>query len=254
MSAFTDFKDNGKNMGGMPDEIGAEDITVEKLVESDNFSRTEDCGTLRFGTPAYWTVENILIDKGAEGIKNGLDKYPGNDCLMLGIWNDRENNVEGDIADARVYRRVHLDKGRYYFGGQFDALYQLYAGYIFVAEDVIPTSEMETKSVAYYNMMDGAIDRNHYGVYFTLEESADVILGMQADMSQGGSAQEVRISHVMLLKYSEETDAIEDIVVKEDKISRPEFYSLQGIKLKSAPAKGLYIMRQNGKAAVLMAH
>ncbi len=254
MSAFTDFKDNGKNMGGMPDEIGAEDITVEKLVESDNFSRTEDCGTLRFGTPAYWTVENILIDKGAEGIKNGLDKYPGNDCLMLGIWNDRENNVEGDIADARVYRRVHLDKGRYYFGGQFDALYQLYAGYIFVAEDVIPTSEMETKSVAYYNMMDGAIDRNHYGVYFTLEEPADVILGMQADMSQGGSAQEVRISHVMLLKYSEETDAIEDIVVKEDKISRPEFYSLQGIKLKSAPAKGLYIMRQNGKAAVLMAH
>lgn len=253
MNAFTDFKEHGKNVGGKPDETGAKDITEEKLRESENFSRTEGSGTLRFGTPEYWTVENILIDKGTEGVKNGLDKYPGQDCLMLGIWDDRDDNQEGDIADARVYQRIHLDKGHYYFGGQFDALYNLYAGYIFVAEEPIPTSEMETKSVAYYNMMDGAIDRNHYGVYFTLEGPSDVVLGMQADLSQGGSAQEARLSHIMLLQYSDEADAIEDVTVKENENSKPEFYSLQGIRLKSAPAKGLYIKRQNGKASVLMA-
>ena len=152
-----------------------------------------------------------------------------------------------------MYQRIHLDKGRYYFGGQFDALYRLYAGYIFVAEKPIPTSEMETESVAYYNMMDGAIDSNHYGVYFTLEKPSDVVLGIQADLSDGDSAQEVRLSHVMLLQYSDETDAIEDVTVKENGISKPEYYSLQGLRLKSAPAKGLYIMRQNGKASVLMA-
>ncbi|MCM1311723.1 MAG: alpha-L-fucosidase [Bacteroides sp.] len=251
--AFTDFKKNGKNAGGTPDEIGAKDITTEKLSEAENFLRTEDCGTLRFGTPAYWTVENILIDKGPEGVKNGLDKYPGSDCLMLGIWDDRDNNMEGDIADARIYQRIHLDKGRYYFGGQFDALHKLYADYIFVAEDVIPTSEMETQSIAYYNMMDGMIDRNHYGVYFTLDEAKDVAIGIQADMSQGNSTQEVRLRHIMLLEYTGETDGIENVIVKEEKTSAPEFYSLQGIRLKSAPAKGLYIMRQNGKAAVLLA-
>lgn len=253
MDAYADFKANGKNAGGKPDETGSKDITVEKLTEAENFSRTEDCGTLRFGTPKYWTVENILIDKGTEGMKNGLDKYSGKDCLMLGVWNDRDDNQEGDIADARVYQRIHLDKGRYYFGGQFDALYRLYAGYIFVAEELISTSEMETQSVAYYNMMDGAIDSNHYGVYFTLEEPSDVVLGIQADLSDGDSAQEVRLSHVMLLQYSDEPDAIEDVTVKENGTSKSEYYSLQGLRLKSAPAKGLYIMRQNGKASVFMA-
>lgn len=253
-AAYEDFLLNGKNKGGAPNEVGCTDVTTKFLVEADNFSRADESVTTRFASPANWTVENILIDKGAEGMKNGLDKYPGKDCLMLGIWDDRDNNQEGDIANARVYQRIHLDKGRYYFGGQFDALYQLYAGYIFVAEKPIPTSEMEAESVAYYNMMDGAIDRNHYGVYFTLEEPSDVVLGMQADLSQGGSAQEARISHIMLLQYSDEVDAIEDVIVREGEKSKPEFYSLQGIRLKSAPAKGLYIMRQNGKASVLMAH
>lgn len=253
MEAFKDFKDNGKNVGGVPDEAGAVDLTVDKLVESEKFSRAEGCGTYRFGTPKYWTVENILIDKGVEGMKNGLDKYPGRDCLMLGIWDDRDANRDGDISDARVYQRIHLDEGRYYFGGKFDALFQLFAGYIFVSEEIVPTSEMETKSIAYYNMMDAAIDRNHYGVYFTITEPADVVVGIQTDLSQGNQAQEVRISSVMLLKYSDEADAIEDVIVEKEMHSEPEFYSLQGIRLKSVPAKGLYIMRQNGKAVILMA-
>ena len=49
------------------------DITLEYLVEKNNFAATE-MGS-RFGKPVNWTVENYSIPQkdASKGIKNGID-------------------------------------------------------------------------------------------------------------------------------------------------------------------------------------
>lgn len=246
-NAYNDFLANGKNKGGLAtDDDVVNDITKDKLVESSRFSRTDDCGNQRFGTPKYWTVENILINKGGEGVKNGLDKYPGNDCLMLGIWDDRNSNEEGDLANARIYQKVSLDAGDYYFGGMFDALYSLHAAYFFVSSELVPTSEIESNTIAYYNMNECAIDRNHHGLFFTLDAPQDVYIGLQADLSAGNNAQEFRISSIQLLQYGL-ANAIDITNADATVNTAPEFYSVSGVRLNAMPAKGVCIVKQGSR-------
>ncbi len=242
--AYNSFLANGKNKGGVPDEIDATNITVDKLTEANKFTRSENSSTGRFGSPKYWTVENILIDKGGEGVKNGLDKYPGNDCLMLGLWDDRDSNQEGDLANARIYQKIHLNAGRYYFGGQFDTLYNLFGSYFFVSSELLPTSEIETSSIAYYSMSQCVADRNHYGLYFTLSEAQDVYIGLQADLAHGSNTQEFRISDIMLLQYGGIDDAIIAPAANSNANAPIEFYTLTGMRLTKAPASGIFIMKQ----------
>ncbi len=258
--AFSDFLLNGKNPGGSPsEETASTDLTLEKLIEKEEFSRAEgEDPTPRFSSPFYWTVENFLIPNGTEGTRNGLDSYPGYDCLMLGIWDNRADNTEGDLANARIYRTVHLEPGRYYFGGVFNTMSDLYNAYFFAAEDTIPTNLLERDALAYYNMSNCAADSKYYGLYFTLEEAQDVILGFQADMSQGSEQQEFRISSVILLKYEDTATDIEEIPFA-DPGSTPtpgydepaSYYTVDGIRLPAEPTHGLYIIRQNGKGSVI---
>lgn len=245
--AYNDFKTNGKNKGGVATDIDdATDITVAKLTEASKFSRADDSGNDRFGSPKYWTVENILIDKGGEGIKHGLDKYPGNDCLMLGLWDDRDNNQEGDLANARIYQKIHLDAGRYFFGGMFNTIYSLYASYFFVSSELVPSSEIEQSTIAYYNMNQCAADKNHHGLFFTLDQEQDVYIGLQADLSGGSNTQEFRVSSIQLLQYGV-ADAITLTPADDPLNAAPELYTLSGVRLNTIPARGAYIVKQGSR-------
>ena len=124
-TAIKDFQTNGRNPGGAPSDTPNTDLTEEILIEASDFSRLDPSVTTRFATPANWSVENFRIPNGGDGIKNGIDRHPGYDCLSIGIWNDLGNNEEGNPANARLYRTVTLQPGRYYFGAQYNTTYSL---------------------------------------------------------------------------------------------------------------------------------
>lgn len=86
------------------------DFTIEKCLESKDFTPIEDKGT-RFAAPKNWIVENFSIPNGNDGTKAGLDHYSSSYSLMLGIWEDRNQNENGSLTNARIYRKIHLDKG-----------------------------------------------------------------------------------------------------------------------------------------------
>ncbi len=246
--AYTDFQVNGKNDGGQPEKMNAVDVTEEYLVEASGFSRADNSVTTRFATPAYWTVENFMIDNGSSGVKNGIDKYPGYSCLSLGLWDDRDNNSDGDLKDARIYREVELPAGRYYFGASYNTTYALTSNaYIFAAESTLETEDIPNLSIAYYPI-NKASDNDGllHGVFFTLEEPQKVILGFQADLANGTGEQEFRASEVSLIRYTTQT-AVE--MVEADVTSgTPVYYNLSGVRLQRMPNQGFFIVRVGNKS------
>ena len=249
--AYADFLANGRNKGGiLSDDEEVTDMTSEQLVEVNNFSRADEGVTDRFATPKYWTVENYQIPSSSEGVRGGLDSYPGRDNLTLGIWDDKQNAPEtSDISNACVYRKVSLEAGRYFFGGIYNTIYNLDKAYIFAADEVLSTDDMEKKSIAYMSVGECSSDGNYWGIYFTLDEPQEVLLGWQADLLNGANAQEFRVEKVKLVKMggSDVPDAIADSPADLDATAPVEIYTLQGIRLDAVPQHGFYIVKQGGK-------
>ena len=245
--ALANFLQNGRNPGGQPDKMGATDLTIDKLHEASNFARADETVTTRFAAPQYWTVDNFYIPNGGEGTKQGLDKYPGYDCLALGIWNDRDNNQAGDLTDARIYQTVALDAGRYYFGNTFETRYSLHQAYLFAAAQPLHTADIETQSIAWLDLNKRDADNNHFdGIYFTISQPMDVYLGFQANMAEGSGQQEFRASKVVLYGYGVES-GIETMTLMDDPNAPREYYTLTGMRLQQPPQHGFYIVRQGGK-------
>lgn len=231
-----------------PDNLLQTDITKELLLQDQRFSRISGQSTsTRYGTPANWMVENYRIPTG-EGVRNGFDRYPGYDCLTLGVWGDRQNNTEGNLSNARVYRKVHFLPGNYYFGATYEANYQSAEAYIFAAEQTLNTSDIPSQSVAYDKISDAGKDNTTFrGIYFELDKEIDLLLGFQADLNAGAAEQEFRASKVKLIRFGVES-GIHDVQSSWDNSSQPIF-DLQGRILPIKPNKGLYI--QNGKKLVV---
>lgn len=138
-TAYQDFMNNGMNPGGTFLRTMEKDLTASVLVEAENFS-----GTLggRYGTLDNWTSENYSIDKGGDGIRKGLDNYGNKRGISIGVWDDRGSN-KGDIANARIYRKVMLEKGIYYFGAAYNSLYGCNEKvYQFVSKELLSTEEI----------------------------------------------------------------------------------------------------------------
>ena len=212
-----------KNLGGAPDNMPYEDITEEFLIEASDFTRAEG-GEQRFGRPEHWTVENFKIPNGGDGVKQGLDKYEGRDALMLGVWNDAANNQEGNLAHARIYRRIRLGAGRYYFGAAFNACYQVSPdAYMFVSSELYDTDAIPGNAIAYYALAEATNNMQFYGLNFTLTEDTDLYIGFQMNLTSGSTTQEIRAEEIALYRYNEMTyaklqDLIEEISAKADAV------------------------------------
>lgn len=234
-------------------DMVTENITIEKLNEASDFAKLQETGT-RFAKPKYWKVENFRIPQNnGDGIKEGLDMYTGRPSLMLGIWNDRAQNTQGNLANARIYQTVFLDKGDYFFGATFNAIYQLNKAYIFVAPTVLATNDIATKAIAYKNISECQKDNGiFYGVNFTLDEPQEVVLGFQADLAGGSATQEFRADAVKLISYKsldpDDTSAIGHL--QDLPVSESTYYDLTGRRLPASELKrGIYVT--NGKKVVV---
>ena len=249
--AFDDFIQNGKNKSGAPEEIGSTNITEEYLIEAENFSRLDASVNTRFTYPLNWTSENFGIESFTEGTRGGLDKWPGFDCLGIGVWDDKANNVLGsDLTNTRLYRKVTLDAGRYFFGAAYDAVYNMNLGYVYVANTTLNTADIEQRSIAYHKIAEAPISNDIHGLYFTLDESQEVVIAFQVDIENGPATQEFRAKKLALLSYNASTGI--ESVEKDGADATPDFtapatyFSITGQQLNSVPAHGLFIMRQNG--------
>ena len=206
-------------------------ITKEHLIQATHFSRISGQSTsTRYGTPANWTVENYKIPT-SEGTRNGLDRFPGYDCLTLGVWGDRQNNTEGDLTNARVYRKVNLEAGHYYFGATYEANYQLEEAYIFAASETLATTDIPVQSIAFDPIADAGRDNSTYrGIYFELSESQEVLLGFQANLNVGAPEQEFRASNIKLIRFGEPTgiDNVIDSSITYDPNTSNYIFTLSG--------------------------
>ena len=249
--AYSDFMENGKNKGGIFDEEEetSVDLTESLLVESENFTREDESETTRFSAPKFWTVENYNIPSATEGVRGGLDNYPGKDCLTIGVWGDKDNApAESDISNARVYKKVQLEAGRYFFGSIYNTIYNLDAAYTFAATETLATGDISQQSLAWMKIAECGTDGNYWGIWFTLDEPKEVLLGWQVDLLNGAGAEEFRAIKVKLAKLDGgEADAIETIKTDTNADAPVEIYSLQGIRLSSIPQHGFYLLRKGGK-------
>ncbi len=244
-NAYASLQESGRNaIAVSPGEEGAEDLTTADLVEGSGFS-TIDMGT-RFGTPENWTVENYYIPQlnTAKGVKNGIDNYPGYNCLYLGVWSGEDDETTSDLTNARIYRTLHLEAGRYFFGAAFESFYQLSnSAYIYAAGSNVPTQNLEDESFAFAHINDASADGKVYGIYFTLPEEQDVVLGFQANLNDGSTTQEFRAQSVKLLYYGAmDMEALEQLCLSADALTEEVkvnnntgFYKKEAVeKLKAA--------------------
>ena len=210
-AAYNDFFENGRVPGG---NLGTEgkNLTQDLLLESTNFSRT-DASTTRFGRPLNWTVDNFDIPQtNSNGNKQGIDRYPGTNCLMLGVWEGEDAATTSDLQNARIYRRVHLQPGHYFFAATYDDAYQLSErAYIFASAELTTTDQLPAQSIAYYPVnKSGEKDGIFYGIEFTLEAEQDIYLGWQADLTRGSRTQEFRAQAIRLIRRDAEADILQD--------------------------------------------
>lgn len=205
---------SGRNQAGAPSEEGATDCTMLHLLEGSDFAASE-LGS-RFGTPANWTVENYSVprDDSSQGIRNGIDCYPGYNTLSLGVWSGEDvEPYTCDLANARIYRVVHLEPGRYYFGSKMESSYNLTDNaFVYVADNPLPSETIESEAIA-FAQMNKADKAKFYGVYFTLKEEQDVALCFQANLKDGAKQQEFCLKEVKLNYYGNmDFDALNELV------------------------------------------
>ena len=227
--------------------VAARDVTLQLLDERSNFSRLDGSVTTRFATPKYWQVENFKIPNEADGIKNGIDNYPGYSCLMLGVWDDRSGNQEGNLSDARIYRKLHLDAGVYTMQAEYQTSYSISPdAYMFASTKLLATHDIPAKSLARLAINKAGVDDGKwYSISFSIKESQDVYVGWQANLEEGSETQEFRVKDIRMLY---EPWQIEDAVIAVKNTPAGQdthYYNLKGQQLSDAPQHGLYI--KNGR-------
>ena len=196
-------------------------------------------------------MENYNIRSNSEGVRGGLDRWPGTDHLTLGVWDDKQNaSAEVDITNARVYRLVELPAGSYFFGATYETIYNLGESYVFAASETLATSSIPQQSVAYMRIAECASDGQFWGLRFTLDEPQAVLLGWQADLLNSSNTQEFRVAKVKLATYTSPDTDIEHL--EHATPSMPTIYTLQGTRVAApllALPQGIYIV--NGKKVVV---
>ena len=196
--AYHFFEKDGQNKGGAFNGVIEENLTTQYLIEASDFTRSAG-GNYRFGAPAYWTVENFDIPNGNDGTKHGLDKYSGNEALMLGVWNDASRNTTGDLSNARIYRKVTMPAGKYYFGAAYNTTYNISPqAYMFVSTQLSETTNLPDEALAYYPICNCTGDMKVQGLYFQLDTETEVYIGFQANLLNGSPTQEFRAERVAL--------------------------------------------------------
>ena len=186
---------------------GSTNVSSIYLGNYENIERGDEPSSIsyyRFGTPCNWTVENFSIDNGSDGVKQGIDNFPGYNCLQLGRWEESASQYNAtQLADARLYQRVTLPAGKYFFGAKYHYIEPASIGdhaYLFAATDVpTSTATLENEAFAYAALKTADTNDSFRGIEFGLQEETEVVLGWMMDATLWHS--EFRCREVTLLSW-----------------------------------------------------
>ena len=118
---------------------------------------------------------------------------------MLGVWNDAGSNTQGSLTNARIYRKVTMPAGKYYFGAAYNTTYNINSqAYMFVSQQLSETADIPSQSITYYPISSCTGDLRILGLYFQLDEETEVYIGFQANLLNGSATQEFRAERVAL--------------------------------------------------------
>jgi len=202
-NAIITFKGSAKMAGGIIDYSKTQNITNKYLKEARVFPRVGTT-TVRFGQPANWSADFNIPQTDGSGTKQGIDKYPGYNTLMLGAWGDVARSTV-DATNARVYKKVTLPAGRYFFGANYNTLYNMSKAYIFASKTIPTIANVESTAMAYHSISADAADNAMYGIEFTLSAETELYLGWVADLTTTANL-EFRVKEIELLQVLEPTD------------------------------------------------
>jgi alpha-L-fucosidase len=179
-------------------------ISATYLKNYTNIQRKDNSYT-RFGVPTNWSADFNIPQTDGSGTKQGIDNYPGYNTLMLGVWDDVSRSTK-DAKNARLYKKVTLPAGRYFFGANYQTLYNLTNMYIFASTTIPTTSDVKSTSIAYHNISTDGYDGSVYGIDFLLTEQTEIYLGWVGDLTTN-SEQEFRAKEIVLLQVLSSTDS-----------------------------------------------
>ena len=115
---------------------------------------------------------------------------------MLHCGGNDGNN--GDLTNARIYRKVVLKPGKYFFGAAYNSIYGCNdKAYMFVSDQLCSTDEIPSSSLAYYQVNKSKEGDDLYGLKVEIKEEKEYFLGWQANMDNGSATQEFRAIKVV---------------------------------------------------------
>jgi len=167
--------------------------------------KRKDISYTRFGAPGNWTVDNFNIPQtNTDGTKKGIDKFPGYNTLMMGVWNDVGQSTK-DASNSKIYHKVKLPAGKYFFGANYETIYNLGKTYIFASKVIPDLSSVETTSLAFHNIGSDLANGSMFGVEFNLTEETELYIGWIGNYLTPAT-QEFRVKEISLLNVLSETD------------------------------------------------
>jgi hypothetical protein len=172
-------------------------ISATYLKNYTNIQR-KDNSYSRFGLPTNWSSDFNIPQTDGSGTKQGIDSYPGYSTLMLGVWDDVARSTK-DATNARLYKKITLPAGKYFFGANYQTLYGMSKVYLFASKSMPNTANVEATSIAYHKISADKIDDSVYGIEFSLTEQTDIYLGWVGDLTTAAQ-QEFRVKEIVLLQ------------------------------------------------------
>jgi hypothetical protein len=100
---------------------------------------------------------------------------------------------------------VTLPAGRYFFGANYNTLYQMTNAYIFASKTIPTIANIESTSIAFHSISTDAADNAMYGIEFSLLSETEVYIGWVADLTTTAEL-EFRVNEIELLQVLAPTD------------------------------------------------
>ena len=204
-SSYYSFTKNGKLKGGKLTFENSQNITRDALVESRNFSRSDEgaVGLGRWGLLAEpWIVTNNIINQ-ENNTRGGFDNYASSQSIGIQKW----NSSDPAITNGMIYQTTQLPAGSYKLRINVHEKYDLLPGeiYLNVARgNILPeTANVPSEALAYYDMSNTVTGNQYTVCSFTLAAAAEVCIGWTATIPASAYNRSMRVNEILLLDGSD---------------------------------------------------
>lgn len=200
-TSYYNFSKNGRLKGGKLTFENTQNITREMLVESRNFSRSDEgaVGIGRWGLLAEpWKVTNNIINQ-ENNSRGGFDNYNSGQSIGIQKW----NSSDPAIVNGMIYQTTQLPAGSYKLRIKVHEKYDLQPGevYLNVARGkILPLTEnVPTEALAYFDMTNTVTGSQYTVCSFTLDAAAEVSIGWTTTIPAAAYNRSMRVNEILLL-------------------------------------------------------